>query len=363
MKDLLKLLFSLLLIFSCQRAFACTSAIVAASHSKEGSTLLWKHRDAPSWDCHVEHFKDGRYAFTALVSPDKQKVYSGINERGFAILNTVSENFTKDVSLCQSPGALFVMAYALREFATLDEFEKWLATTNGKRTYVTNFAVGDASGAAAYFEVQTDSFKRFDIEEQKEGFDIRSNFSFSGNLVERGPSVPRYDIVKKHMARKRKHSPYDFFDYGRNYVNGSGVEVLTAAEKFICNDLTVPRYFSVASMVMVCDGENPRMLVSVGHPVVAMVVPVYVKAANRIPECVAGRSSLILSEEFRAKAYTQLDELRYEVNKPLVERMLKVESRVAMPRQMPENIEHFNTKIDALFAKHAARVRKVLARY
>lgn len=363
MKYLSNLLLLLFALFICQKSIACTSAIVVASHSKEGSTLLWKHRDAPSWDCHIEHFKDGKHAFTALVSPDKKKVYSGINECGFAILNTVSENITKDLSLCQGPGALFVMAYALREFATVEEFEMWLATTNGKRTYVTNFAVGDASGAAAYFEVKQESFKRFDIGEQKEGFDIRSNFSFSGNMVERGPSVPRYDIVMRQMSCRKMHSPYDFFDYGRNYVNGSGVEVLTTSEKFICNDLTVPRYFSVASMVMVCDGENPRMLVSVGHPVVAMVVPVYVKAENSIPECVAGRPSLLLSEEFRAKAYTQLDELRYDTNKPLVKRLLKVESRVVMPNRMPENIEKFNAKIDTLFAKHAAKVRKVLVRY
>ena len=363
MKHSLNTLLLLIALVLGERAFACTSAIVAASHSKEHSTLLWKHRDAPSWDCHIEHFRDGKYPFTALVSPDKSKVYSGINEQGFAILNTVSENITKDTSLCQAPGALFVMAYALREFATVEEFEKWLATTNGKRSYVTNFAVGDASGAAAYFEVSQESFKRYDIGERSEGFDIRSNFSFSGNMVDRGPSVPRYDIVKRQMSCKPMHSPYDFFDYGRNYVNGSGVEVLTTSEKFICNDLTVPRYFSVASMVMVCDGENPRMLVSVGHPVVAIVVPVYVKAENAIPECVAARPSLLLSEEFRAKAYTQLDELRYEVNKPLINSLLKIESRVAMPRQMPENIEQFNTKIDALFAKHAAKVRRVLARY
>ena len=102
---------------------------------------------------------------------------------------------------------------------------------------------------------------------------------------------------------------------------------------------------------------------NISHPVVAIVVPVYVKAENAIPECVAARPSLLLSEEFRAKAYTQLDELRYEVNKPLINSLLKIESRVAMPRQMPENIEQFNTKIDALFAKHAAKVRRVLARY
>ena len=87
------------------------------------------------------------------------------------------------------------------------------------------------------------------------------------------------------------------------------------------------------------------------------------KAASALPECVAGRSSLLLSEEFRAKAYTKLDELKYEVNKPLIKTLLKRKSRVVMPHQMPANIEQFNATIDSRFAKHAAQVRRVLARY
>jgi hypothetical protein len=105
--------FSLVALFIGENAFACTSAIVSAARSTEGHTLLWKHRDSPSWDCHIAHIKGGRYAYTALVSPDKKMVYSGINERGFAILNTVSENITKQKNLCQAPGALFIMAFAL----------------------------------------------------------------------------------------------------------------------------------------------------------------------------------------------------------------------------------------------------------
>jgi hypothetical protein len=339
---------------------ACTSALVSASKSSEGVPLLWKHRDSPDWDCHVEHIEGGKYAYTALVSKNKRYTYCGINEEGFAILNTVSENLTKSPTISQGPGAIFNMARALRECATVEEFEKWLTLSNGKRPYVTNFAVGDASGALAYFEVWGESFKRYDVSERKEGFDIRSNFSYAGNMENPGPSVPRYEIAKRQMEKKSSHSPYDFYHYSRNFILRDGAKALDADGVFVCNDITIPRYMSVASAVMVCDKDNPRMLAMVGHPVVGVPVPVYVKAKTAIPECVGGRSALDLSEAFRAKAYKKVAELKYEVNEPLVNALLKFGTQYKMPKKMPCNIEKFNSKVDRFFENHAKKVRKVL---
>ena len=339
---------------------ACTSAVVSASKSSERVPMLWKHRDAPSWDCHIEYVEGGRFAYTALVSKDGKYTYCGINEKGFAIMNTVSENITKSVEVAQSAGAILAMATALRECATVGEFEVWLAKSNGARTYVTNYAVGDAMGGAAYIEVNGDGFKRYNVSTREEGFDIRSNFSFSGDMVCPGPSVPRYDIVMHQMEAKKNHTPYDFYHYSRNYMLRDGVDALDAEGIFVCNDLTIPRHMSVASAVMVCDGANPRMLAMVGHPVVGVPVPVYVKAKSAIPECVGGRSALELSEEFRAKAYKQLDELRYEANEPLIKALLKYGAQYKMPRTMPRDIEKFNAKVDRFFENHANKVRKVL---
>ncbi len=339
---------------------ACTSALVSASKSSEGVPLLWKHRDSPDWDCHVEHIQGEKYAYTALVSKNRRYTYCGINEQGFAILNTVSENLVKSPHIKPGKGAIANMATALGVCASVEEFDAWLTKSNGKRPYVTNFAVGDSSGALAYFEVWGESFKRYDVSERSEGFDVRSNFSFAGNMKNPGPSVPRYDIVMRQMEGKKLHSPYDFYHYSRNFALHNGTDALDTEGGFVCNDITVPRYFSVASAVMVCDKENPRMLAMVGHPVVGVPVPVYVKAKSAIPECVAGRSALSLSEEFRAKAYNKIAELKYEVNESLVKSLLKYGDQYKMPRQMPNNIEKFNAKIDKRFAKHAERVRKVL---
>lgn len=360
MKNIGRLLIIIFALSVFGESNACTSAIVSAAKSREGVPLLWKHRDSPDWDCHVEYIEGGKYAYTALVSKDKRYTYCGINEEGFAILNTVSENLVKSPQIATGSGAIANMATALSVCATVEEFDAWLAKSNGKRPYVTNFAVGDATGALAYFEVWCENFKRYDVSERKEGFDIRSNFSYSGDMKNPGPSVPRYDIVMDQMRKKKSHTPYDFYHYSRNFVLRDGTQALDAEGVFVCNDITVPRYFSVASMVMVCDKENPRLLAMVGHPVVGIPVPVYVKAKSAIPACVAGRTALELSEAFRSKAYNKIAELKYGVNEPLIKALLKYGAQYKMPSQQPKEIDKFNAKIDKFFAKHAQKVRTVL---
>ena len=366
MKRLFSILMLLVAVGAWCEAEACTAALVLAKKSSEGAPTLWKHRDSPDWDCHYEYIQGKKYAYTALVSQDRKKTYCGINEMGFAILNTVSENLKPDLTITTKGIAITSMGNALAVCATVDEFEELLRQTNGKRRYVTNYACGDPSGALAFFEVWSEGYKRYDVEKQESGFDVRSNFSFAGDMVTPGPSVPRYDIVMRHMKGKKQYTPHDFIDYARNFENGAGVDVMKAPAPFVCNDLTVPRFFSVADMVAICDKENPRMVVVIGHPTSCMAVPVYVKAKNAIPQCAGGnggRTTLELSEEVRAKVYHQIDELKFEVNKPLVNALLKVKTTTKMPKDMPKDIEKFNAKLDARFAKHAAKIRKVLAKF
>jgi len=187
--------------------------------------MLWKHRDSPDWDCRYEYVQGEKYAYTALISKDGKKTYCGINEKGFAILNTVSENLKADTTITVKGIAITRMANALAVCATVDEFEELLRKTNGKRRYVTNFAAGDPSGALAFFEVGSHSYKRYDVSDREEGFDVRSNFSFTGDMINPGPSVPRYDIVMRHMKGKKGHNPYEFIEYARNFENGAGVNV------------------------------------------------------------------------------------------------------------------------------------------
>ena len=115
---------------------------------------------------------------------------------------------------------------------------------------------------------------------------------------------------------------------------------------------------------MVCDGENPRMLAMNGHSASSLAVPIYVKAEKNIPECVHGDAMRLLSNDFRAKAYTSVGEKKKLLNKELISKVLAVKQpKIEMPSEMPKNITAFNAKIDKAFAKHEKRVRRVLKKY
>ena len=344
----------------CGEVLACTSAIVAASKSSEGVPLLWKHRDAPTWNCRVAYVEGEKYGYTALLSLDNKYTYCGINERGFAVLNTVSHNIALTRKGGEKGIAISLMGVILGECATVEEFEAWLKKSNGKRRYVTNYAVGDPSGKAAYFEVSQDGYVKYDLATRAEGFDVRANFSFSGDMVKKGESVPRYDIAMNQMRGNASFSPYDFLEMSRNYKNTDGDSILDLPERRVKDNSSIARYIASASAVMVCDAKNPRMLVAVGLPQAGMGVPVYVKAKNAIPKCVSEGAMLALCNEVREKTYKARTKKVALLDKATMSKVLSVKTVCEMPSSYPSDIEAFNSKIERAFEEHAKRVRRAI---
>lgn len=371
MKLLILILASLLLVGN--SASACTSAIVTAQRSSEGAPLLWKHRDSSFSNTHVKHFTDGKYAYSA-ITPNKERtktVFAGINETGFGIINTATRNLPaspiEEHSACTLREVSWsaMWHYALRNCATVDEFEEFVRSTKRKHKFETNFAVGDATGAVAYFEIGDLYYHRYDATNRKEGFDVRSNYSVAGIEEKRGTSTRRYDIIMREMsAHKGNFTPEQFYTYSRSYNSCDLGDILASNDEYICENYAVPRATTTGVFVLVCDAKCPRMLVTIGHSVPGIAVPIYVQAKNNIPECVKGNGMLLLSNDFKAKAYHRIKGKGAVLQKDVVRKVLTIKQpEVVMPQQMPENIEAFNAKIDKQFNKHAKRVRKVLAQF
>ena len=372
MKRLTLLLIALIAL--CFDAFACTSAVVAPQRSSEGVPLLWKHRDNAKYtNTRIEYIADGKYAYSAIV-PNTEKyakgVYAGVNEKGLGVISTATKNLPeatpeeyKACALRRMSGG--VMWNALRECATIDELEELLKVTKRSRRSHSNFGVGDATGAVAYFEVWDLGYRRYDVSASgNDGFDVRANFSHAGDPKKKGSSKRRYDLIMKEMAEhKGNFTPQDFIGYSRSYNSIKYGNVLDSDDRYYCSNHTVPRASTVGSFVMVCDAKAPRMLVINGHSVSGIAVPVYVQAKTNIPECVHGDAMRLLSNDFRAKAYATVNKKKL-LNKELVSKVLKIKQpKIEMPKEMPADIVTFNAAIDKAFAKHEKRVRKVLKKY
>ena len=107
-----------LFLFASLQVFACTSAIVSAKASKTGRPLLWKNRDTGTEHNFVEKVeaKDGNYAYVALYNGGDKKLrdaWLGMNEVGFAIMNTASYNLAPDTAKLKDQEG-YVMSLALQ---------------------------------------------------------------------------------------------------------------------------------------------------------------------------------------------------------------------------------------------------------
>lgn len=373
MKKIVVTLIALLSL--CVEGLACTSAIVAAHRSSEGAPLLWKHRDSKDGKSHVEYVATGKYAYTASVPNSKkytQAVFMGVNEKGLGVMNTATNKLPKATAeeyaacSCEQTNYIFsrLMRFALSECATVDEFEEFLRKTKRKRGFATNIGIADAEGNAAYFEIWDLDYRRYDVKDRAEGFDVRSNFSFMGD-PNFGTSKRRYDLIMGEMTpHKGNFTPQQFVEYSRSYKSLAYGDVLATDDLFICENHTVPRSSTVSSAVLVCDKANPRMLVMNGHTVSSLAVPVYLKAKDNIPQCVKGDAMRLLSEDFCSKAYNKDKYEGARLNKGVVRDVLKIKQpHIDMPKEMPADIEAFNGRIDKLYAKYEKQVRKVLKRY
>lgn len=335
--------------------------------------MLWKHRDNTFSNTRVDYVTGGKYAYTALV-PNTRRwsrgSFAGINEVGLGTITTATNKLpvaTKEEWLACPRRRIgrAISVIALRECATVDEVEELLRTTKRGLGSKSNLGVADATGAVAYFEIWDLGYRRYDADKRADGFDVRANFSHARTVKSKGASVRRYNLIMKEMrGHKGAFTPQQLIGYSRSYNSLKYGNVLATNDRYICQNHTVPRYSTVGAIVLVCDGNNPRMLVMNGHSVSSVAVPVYVKAKRNIPQCVKGDAMRLLSEDFRAKAYySPADGIRI-LNKELVGRVLKIKQpKIEMPKEMPADITAFNARIDALFAKHEKRVRKVLSKY
>lgn len=165
---------------------ACTSAIVSAKASASGRPMLWKHRDTSATDNVVEYVPscEGALGYVALFNAaDKnlEEAWIGMNEKGFAVMNTASYNIKDDnVPEKQMDREGFLMTMALKSCHTVEDFARLLDTLPRPMGVEANFAAIDATGAGAFFETNNHAYVRYDLDDDSDGVIVRTNYSHSG---------------------------------------------------------------------------------------------------------------------------------------------------------------------------------------
>jgi len=293
-------------------AAACTIGAFGPGSTTDGRPMLWKNRDVTNPDQELRYFTDGKYRYVANVyAGESSLVWAGINERGFAIMNSNSFNIG---GKADDDGT--VMKLALAGCASVDEFAKLLDSLNVVgREVCANFGVFDSTGMTAMFEAANTYYVRYDAADDPLGFILRANYSMHGDTSRQRGRV-RYERAMQLAVPARQENRIDVSflvrtlsrDIGFTYFDPYPLPYESTyaglpygylpADQCICRSTTR----SVEIMVGNRPGEpasSGMMWILLGSPDVAMPVPAWVRSGP-VPAALNGPATAQLCDEAKA---------------------------------------------------------------
>lgn len=312
----------LIILLNAVNSFACTSVIVSAKVTANRCPIMIKNRDTGEMNNRIEYFNGPKYSFIGLVnSPYKGKgeVWSGTNSAGFSIMNTASYNIKEEdgVSYSEMDKEGEVMYKALGVCRNLADFEYFLDTLSKPYLVESNFGVIDAEGGAAYYEVNNYKWIKYDVNEEKDGYRVVTNFSESGR-PEDYQGWERYLTASDFMKKlpKNREGKYDidhstlFNGLSRSYSHKLlGIENLRNVKYAVDQDF-IPRKSTSASVVIegVQEGEDPKYTVMwtvLGYPACSVAIPLMTWDCDIIPhymkKSVGSDNSLLCDKALQIK--------------------------------------------------------------
>jgi hypothetical protein len=289
--------------------FSCTAAVVSGKATPDGRPLLWKNRDTSNPDNKVVFLTGEKFGFIAVINAGDSSVvniWQGINSRGFAIMNTASNDLATEAQGGGENGIF--MRRALGVCASVADFEELLRATGGKRKVSANYGVIDAQGGACFFETRNESFVKYDANDPEaapQGFIVRTNYAFSAPVENQGGGYIRYEralhLFEEAAARQELTYGFILREAARDLVNeklhsdpSSEAEFSTPAKPLYINTSDTINRNSTMSVSVFHGAPSPEkaylatMWVLLGQPVASVAIPLWAQAEG-VPEELSGK--------------------------------------------------------------------------
>lgn len=192
MKQTIKRLFALtVMLLMVWPAYACTTAVISGKFTKTGRPMIWKVRDTEAYRNTMMRFTNqAKWDYVGLVNSDDkngEQIWGGFNDVGFSIMNSASFNVNADYKGDVKDREGIVMHQALKTCKTLKDFENMLDSLPRPMGVAAHFGVIDAEGGAAFYEVNNETWTKFDANDPvaaPRGYVLRTNFSETGTKGE-----------------------------------------------------------------------------------------------------------------------------------------------------------------------------------
>lgn len=305
------------LIAGASTTFACTSVIVSGRVTPDGRPFIFKNRDTDNLNNLALLVRGHGYTYIAIVAARDslpRSIWSGHNEKGFAIANTAAYNLNGNPD-DRKPGDPkpngdendgSIMRRALETCATLKDFEHLLDSIKAKGPIPSNsnFAVLDAEGGCAYYETGNRGYVKYDANDPAQapnGYIIRTNHGMSGDRsMDKG--VERYLAISDFMNHADFTGNINFeyilrkvpryLTHGLTGINLYDIEPDDDSQPklFPFRDF-IPRYQTASTQLIqgVKKGEDALHTVAwtiVGSPLTTVAIPLIITPSGKLPAIV-----------------------------------------------------------------------------
>ena len=266
-----------------------------------GRPLLWKNRDTSAFDNKIEYIPGNceDFSYVALYNAKDSlltEAWMGMNEYGFAVMNTASYNIKNDtVPEKEMDKEGIVMTKALKKCKTVEDFALLLDTLPKPMGVEANFGVIDAYGNGAYFETNNDSYVRFNLSDSPDNVIVRTNYCHAGRDNEGFGFIREANanhLLAPYVENKAITPEVFTEDLSRSFYHSLLQKDFSRNEgKWVIDQDFIPRYTSVATIVI--EGCNPLkpgeeispdfikdqyiMWTGLGYPPCSEIIPVWCK--------------------------------------------------------------------------------------
>lgn len=279
-------------------ADACDVGIVSFSYSASGRPIIWKNRDdSNSYDQGATYYsatmpKIGGHVCLEEVFVGQKTCSGGANEAGFAIANASVYADTNFEELINQDATL--IKEALQQCDTVACFEQKMENwqfSHGKAAVLnSNFAVMDAYGNAALYEVHAPLASS----------PQKAQFIKHDAVINRFANHTNYNSFIDNPGMERKERATYLIGTLINNGQMGPTQMMQRVAKDICGQITdqpttrfptnkcISRAQTTAGMVIegVTPGQDPRLTtiwLNLGEPSVGIFAPVF-PAAHSVPD-------------------------------------------------------------------------------
>lgn len=171
-----------LLILNIVLAFPCSIGVASNTITTSNKPILWKSRDiSPSTTNSIRYVENMTYNYVAITTPGENLAWMGVNEAGFALANSLSDDLTVDTGTFNNGNLIYSALGLVENLAGFENYLDYLTTSSTLDLELRgNFVAFDADGNTKLYEVNNNNYWVFETNETENPYILRTNHSVNG---------------------------------------------------------------------------------------------------------------------------------------------------------------------------------------